>query len=397
MVAVVWQPWSTTKTGVTDRDARMKAEDPIIVDLFCGAGGLSLGAARAGFTVQGGVDVDPQALKAHAKNFPKAAHLLTDVAELTGNSVRSAFGIETDLVSGVIGGPPCQGFSNMGRRNRDDIRNHLFFDFFRLVLEIEPSFFLAENVPGIMHQQNSEIVERAISYVSGKYHVLAPFTVSANAYGAPTTRTRVFFVGYIPDRMCVLTGESFRAPSDVERVFVKDALGGLPLVVDPSWQKESDGWQVVRVPGLGHYSSRLHGQIPDDVGDPVALHRLKTEGKASGTLGTRHSPAIARRYAAMEPGESDPISKSRRLELEGYCPTLRAGTGPELGSFQAVRPIHPTMPRVITPREAARLQGFPDWFTFSPTKWHTFRQIGASVSPIVAEHLMTAIQSSIQQ
>ncbi|MFX7922723.1 DNA cytosine methyltransferase, partial [Acinetobacter baumannii] len=70
-----------------------------------------------------------------------------------------------------------------------------------------------------------------------------------------------------------------------------------------------------------------------------------------------------------------------KLDKLGFCPTLRAGTGPERGSYQAVRPIHPTSPRVITPREASRLQGFPDWFQFHPTKWHSFRQIGNSVSP----------------
>ena len=270
-----------------------------------------------------------------------------------------------------------------------------FLRFFRLVREIKPSFFLVENVPGILQQQNARIVERAISYVSDKYQILDPITVSADAFGAPTTRTRVFFVGYIPDRIGSLTAESFRPPIEAEEVLVKDALLGLPVMVDPSWQREADGWQVAHVPGQGCFSNRLRGHIPDEVGDPVALHRIKIECKVSGNLGTRHSLAIASRYAAMLPGESDPISKSMRLDLKGFCPTLRAGTGPELGSFQAVRPIHPTMPRVITPREAARLQGFPDWFTFAPTKWHSFRQIGGSVSPIVAESLMSAIRLAI--
>ena len=147
----------------------------------------------------------------------------------------------------------------------------------------------------------------------------------------------------------------------------------------------------------GYYSSRLHGHVPDGVGDPIALHRLETECRSSGNLGTRHSRRVSKRYDALKPGQRDSVSKAQRLDPEGFCPTLRAGTGPDLGSYQAVRPIHPTVPRVITPREAARLQGFPDWFTFSPSKWHSFRQIGSSVSPIVAERLLSVVRASVSR
>ena len=173
----------------------MEAPTPIVVDLFCGAGGLSLGAARAGFSVKGGLDVNPQALTAHTKNFPKSSHWLADISELTGHYIKSSLQIEPGVTLGVIGGPPCQGFSSIGRRKQDDVRNHLFFEFFRLVREINPSFFLAENVPGILRPQNAAIVANSLSHVADKYHILEAITVSANAFGAPTTRTRVFFCG----------------------------------------------------------------------------------------------------------------------------------------------------------------------------------------------------------
>jgi len=91
----------------------------------------------------------------------------------------------------------------------------------------------------------------------------------------------------------------------------------------------------------------------------------------------------------------DKVSKFPRLSWDGLCPTLRAGTDSSRGSYQAVRPIHPDKNRVITPREAARLQGFPDWFQFSPTKWHSFRQIGNSVSPFVAEAVLDVIRCKL--
>ena len=117
--------------------------------------------------------------------------------------------------------------------------------------------------------------------------------------------------------------------------------------------------------------------------------------KFQASWGTAHSLEVAKRYAKTKCGKYDSISKSYRLDPDGFCPTLRAGTGPDQGSFQAVRPIHPTEARVITPREAARLQGFPDWFQFSPTKWHSFRQIGNSVSPILAERILSVIAKSL--
>jgi len=374
----------------------LKSQNPLVIDLFCGAGGLSLGAARTGFDVRGAVDTDVQAMEAHEANFRNTKHLPEDVTQLTGKTIESAIELgKSERLSGVIGGPPCQGFSYIGRRNKHDRRNGLFVEFFRIVAETKPIFFLAENVPGIMRPENATFRETAISLVEQEYSVLPPLTVPANRYGAPTNRTRIFFFGYRSDDLAALTVESFNPPKDAEDVRVKDALEGLSADVDPLWQNESDGWRFSECRGTGYFAQRLHGQVPDGVGYPLALHRLKNEGRCSGNLGTRHSPKVAMRYAALRPGQRDYVSKSQRLDPDGFCPTLRAGTGPDLGSYQAVRPIHPTEPRVITPREAARLQGFPDWFTFSPSKWHSFRQIGSSVSPIVAERLMSVIHATL--
>ncbi len=139
----------------------------------------------------------------------------------------------------------------------------------------------------------------------------------------------------------------------------------------------------------------MHGNVPKGVGNAIALTRLKEENRVSGCLGTVHSENVANRYSNVEPGKRDSISKSYRLDSSRFCPTIRAGTGSDHGRFQAVRPLHPTENRVITPREAARLQGFPDWFQFSPPKWHSFRQIGNSVSPILAEQILSVFYGAL--
>ena len=111
---------------------------------------------------------------------------------------------------------------------------------------------------------------------------------------------------------------------------------------------------------------------------------------------TDHTETVANRYRDLKYGEQDRISKSYKLNPNSFCPTLRAGTGPDKGSFQAVRPIHYIEARVINPREAARLQGFPDWFELPETIWHSFRQIGNSVSPIAAEAILRVVFDRLQ-
>ena len=384
---------SRRKSGLAELP--LKNIGPVVIDLFCGIGGLSLGAARAGFEVGGAVDLDPHAVLAHSKNFRATNHIQADVSDLTGRELLETLELRGREITGIIGGPPCQGFSHIGRQDQNDARNGLFSEFFRIVNEVRPAFFVAENVPGIMSPSFTDLRDSALASVTGTYQVLPPLWLSANDYGAPTVRNRVFFVGYRPDAMEAITVGSLSPPPHVETVRVKDALDGLPVEVDPSWQRESDGWRRSVHQGRGYYFSRLDGCLPPGVGDPVAVSRLRTEGLASGTLGTVHSSSVAARYAALRPGERDPISKSQRLHPDGFCPTLRAGTGSDKGSYQAVRPIHPIAPRVITPREAGRLQGFPDWFMFPPSKWHSFRGIGSSVSPIIAERLMSAIYKQV--
>ncbi len=366
-----------------------------IVDLFSGSGGLSLGAARAGFLVRGAVELDPEAMGVHERNFLNTIHWKIDVSKLTGRSLRSSLDLRNGDLAGIIGGPPCQGFSCIGRKDKEDARNELFVEFFRIVAEAFPKFFLAENVPGIMSKNYSAVRNKAFSYVEDKYIILPPIMAAANDYGAPTLRRRILFLGYQPGEMEPLLTEDFKPPANVDEVRVRDALRGLPTRIDPNWQKEEQGWRAVRVYGIGYYAARLHGHVPTGTGDPVSLERLKKEGRASGSLGTVHSRRVAERYARIEPGRRDPVSKSHRLDPDGFCPTLRAGTGRDRGRFQAVRPLHPTENRVITPREAARLQGFPDWFQFSPSKWHSFRQIGSSVSPILAERVLAVIRKAL--
>ncbi|MFA5762737.1 MAG: DNA cytosine methyltransferase [Bacilli bacterium] len=366
-----------------------------IIDLFSGVGGLSLGAARAGFNVVCAVDSDDEAIAAHAQNFPLAIHVNADISKTNWNQISSVASIQDGQLAGIVGGPPCQGFSCIGNNNYKDPRNKLFVDFFRIVAEAMPAFYIAENVPGILKSSNKSIIERALKQIPNVYTQLDPITLCARDYGAPTTRTRVFFIGYNRSKMKEIQSSDIQPPADVEIVRVREALRALPSKINPEWQSEEQGWRVVRFKGNGHFSSRVQGYIPKGVGNARAIDRLATEGRVSGCLGTIHTEDVLKRFSKVRPGGKDPISRCYRLKEDGFCPTIRAGTGFDRGRHQAIRPLHPRENRVITPREAARLQGFPDWFVFSPTKWHSFRQIGSSVSPLLAEHILKVMRAAL--
>lgn len=376
-----------------------------VIDLFAGAGGLSLGAARAGFNVSAAVEIDTHAMESHRINFPNTVHIQRDIMTLNGKELLRLAGIEQQELVGVIGGPPCQGFSSIGHGDVDDTRNKLFIKFFELIEELQPPFFLAENVPGIMNPKYDNIRNEAFRHVTD-YNILEPICIRANEYGAPTIRTRYFFVGYLLNgRIGQITANDIikmQVCSD-KRTNVRKALEGLPSDIRYRGKNSSGLKKLTQNysnADVAHEQSdffyqRVTSMIPNNVGNQEYIKTYQTRHIVNGFYPTKHADNVRARYAQLAFGQQDRISKSTRLDPDGYCPTLRAGTGPEKGSYQAVRPIHYERARVITPREAARLQGFPDWYKLPDTIWHGFRQIGNSVSPIVAEQILSAIYQKL--
>lgn len=371
----------------------MMQGQPTIVDLFCGCGGFGLGAELAGFKVLAAVDVDPNLQSAYRLNFPNVKAELADISLLTKEFWRDTIG-ETKP-DGVIGGPPCQGFSRIGLRQPEDPRNNLVMHFFKQVNILQPKFFVMENVEGILDAQNKPILELAIASVDKRYTVVGPFKVNALDCGAATSRKRVVVVGY--DRKCMsLPNLSALLNPDVKPISVKEAISDLPSPYSIGDPLVVGGFKWVKVLNeeISEYASKLRCAPLNGLGSSISVEML-ANGYVSGVLGTKHTPAVIERFTATLPGKIEAVSRYPRLSWDGYCPTLRAGTGSDKGSFQAMRPIHPLESRVITVREAARLQGFPDWFLFHPTIWHSFRMIGNSVSPVMSKYLLSIFSESL--
>ncbi|OTG83516.1 DNA (cytosine-5-)-methyltransferase [Acinetobacter sp. ANC 5054] len=365
---------------------------PTLVDLFCGCGGFGLGGELAGFHSVAAIDIDPTLQSAYKNNFPNTKVINTDLTKI--NDVDWKEITNNIEIDGVIGGPPCQGYSRMGAGDINDPRRKLLDEFFRHVNILLPKFFVMENVEGLMDRNNRPQLDKAISIVDKRYKILDPIIIDASKCGAPTTRKRVIVIGYDPKRMKTLSKEDFvfNEPTTT----VADAISDLSSPILQSKDSNDFGFSPYRFNNnLSKYALIMREQPPKGLGTNEAKLELKFHN-TSGYFETIHNGKVKERYKSIIPGKTDPISRSKKLAWDGLCPTLRAGTGSDKGSHQAVRPLHPEEGRVITVREAARLQGFPDWFTFHPTKWHSFRMIGNSVSPIVSNKILTIIYANLE-
>lgn len=351
------------------------------VDLFCGTGGFSRGAHEAGFKVVTAYDNDPNLTYSYTTNFPDTKLLLRDISALTGQQVIEDAGGPIDL---IFGGPPCQGFSMIGRRDAADPRRTLLGKFFEIVRDARPTAFVMENVEGLLMGSARDELLQAIRLLPD-YVVSEPTVLDAADFGAATKRRRAFVVGF---SSAETNGKAEKFNFDTlsrfkkEAATVADAISDLQLLVQEGLENDgTDVWRLATNVQSSRYAQSLHA--PDR--------------KLTGNKRTKHTAAVIERFSAIKQGGFDPVGKYPRLNWQGQCPTLRAGTGADKGSHQAIRPIHPTEHRVITVREAARLQGFPDNHKFHPTIWHSFRQIGNSVSPVIANAILASISEKLLQ
>lgn len=366
---------------------------PIIIDLFSGCGGFGLGAELAGFHSKIAVDIDPDLQSAYRQNFPNSQAIISDISLMTSESWRFLIG-ETEI-SGVIGGPPCQGFSRIGKNDKKDPRRELMHHFFRTVNIIKPKFFVMENVEGLLDKGNVEGLLDAIETVDSCYTVLKPIIVDASLYGVPTKRKRVMIIGFDSRRMQNITTEDITT-TNIPSVTVKQAIADLPAPVEVIKGAEEFGWARYKSGNISNYAKVMRSPPPKGMGCDLAREMMANK-MVSGVFETVHTDAVRRRFSETPQGKVESISRYPRLNSNGHCPTLRAGTGKDRGNFQAMRPIHPNEPRVITVREAARLQGFPDWFLFHTAKWHSFRMIGNSVCPLLAKEIFQRIKSKLEE
>lgn len=359
---------------------------------------MSLGVEQAGFDVVAAVEMDPVHCAVHKFNFPHCEVICSSVRNVAGAVLSQIADRSGGAVDLVFGGPPCQGFSMMGKRALEDPRNSLVLDFVRLVVETSANWFVLENVRGLTVGKHSrflyEIVEE---FERNGYQVRLPWRVlNAAEFGVPQDRNRLFLIGaknglplpgYPEPTHCrAAVGDGlFRFAATPT---VAEALADLPDADAFDELLESDSVRTL----LGEpsdYAARLRGMIRD--ADDYSYRRRYDAALVTSSMRTVHTEESRRRFLDASPGAVERISRFFKLDPEGISNTLRAGTASDRGAFTSPRPIHPFSPRCVTVREMARLHSFPDWFRFHVTKWHGARQIGNSVPPLLARAVAARI------
>ncbi|WP_432726555.1 DNA cytosine methyltransferase [Variovorax sp. W6] len=377
---------------------------PIGIDLFSGAGGLSLGFEQAGFDVVAAVEIDPIHAAVHEFNFPHCKVIARSVTELTGESIRQSAGLGRNPVDVVFGGAPCQGFSMIGQRALDDSRNLLVKEFVRIVHELDANYFVFENVKGLTIGKHRQFLEELISeFERIGYDVRKDWRVlNACHYGVPQDRQRLFLLGakkglkvpVYPNATTVKPGDSKNAEHLLPSApTCFEALSDLPDAEQFKKLLDTDEVDTKKWGRPSAYAQLMRCEVREGWG--YGYERVWSPTVLTASMRTDHSEISRRRFAETLPGKVEPVSRFFKLPTTGVSNTLRAGTDSARGAFTSPRPIHYKYNRCITVREMARLHGFPDWFRFNETKWHGARQIGNAVPPPLARAVASEVMRAL--
>ncbi len=386
---------------------------PILLDLFCGAGGISHGFHQAGFDVVAGVDFDADSIVTFRLNHPNAIGVVADLTDARPEDLAAAIGVGPGEVDCLAGGPPCQGFSrNRAFRHKDgafvdDPRNHLYWHFFDYVRYFRPRIVVMENVPEILIKANGAFQEAVLDQFHGLGYDVTARVLNAAHYGVPQHRRRAFFLAG-SDRQRVTIPEPTtqlgprpgrRTPTSADYVGRRRDEGTLPLF-ETAMPTGPTVWEAIG-DLYGRYSTALNDTTTYSAspatdyqqamrGDCLRVHnhfrwplserqlkriRLLTEGQ-----GMLHLPDELR----TEDGYG---SAYRRMQKDAQALTITTWMfHPGSGMF-----THPIEDRVVTIREAARLQSFGDRFAFIGKYHSQCRQVGNAVAPLVGSAIAQTV------
>ena len=342
-----------------------------IIDLFCGCGGLSLGFEMAGFESALAVDLWKDAIVTYNHNRKNKVGICEDIHNLTDGYLESLN--KDGEIIGVIGGPPCQGYSTVGTRDINDPRNHLYMQYCRVVEKVRPKFFVLENVKGLTTLMNGMFRDDIYNRFSSLGYTVVYKVINAAHYGVPQNRQRVFFVG--------IRGDEFQFPeaNELDLITCSDALSDLPPLgdFDGDWLEHD----YLFAPQNGYQAMMRSGS------HKILNHQI-----------TKHSDQTKQIISMIPDG-----GKIKDLPRE-YWDIRKYNKAFERMSSQ--RPsntvdtghrnyFHYSENRIPTARENARLQSFPDTFEFIGTRTSQYKQIGNAVPPLLAYAIANAIKQML--
>lgn len=352
-----------------------------VIDLFCGAGGLSYGFEQAGFRVALGIDNDKMALETFKANHKNSQIICGDITQISYQKDIKPL-LDGKKIDVIVGGPPCQGFSLSGPRNFNDPRNKLYLSYIRLVSEIQPKAFVIENVPGLISLFQGKVKDRIIESFRKLGYTVQYQILCAADYGVPQNRKRVFFVGLKKGTNMFAFPKAQLSPNDY--ITCADAIGDLPSLQLPNGRIiYGEEQQKYATPPRSDYQKIMRANstvVRNHIGSiPIEKTRqmiaLVPEGKNYKALPEKYR-GIYKYHEALT-----------RYNSKKPSPTINTGHRSH---------FHYKYNRIPTVRESARLQSFPDDFIFYGNKSQQYRQVGNAVPPmlglIVAKQLLHSLR-----
>lgn len=341
-----------------------------IIDLFCGCGGLSRGFEMAGFDVKVAIDMWDDAVKTYNHNHKKPVAVCEDIHNWSDEYLESL--AKSGEIVGVIGGPPCQGYSTVGTRNVNDPRNHLYLQYCRIVEKVKPDFFVLENVKGLTTLAGGAFCDGIVKRFGELGYQVHYEIKNAVDYGVPQNRYRVFFVG--------TRGKKFVFPKECEEVLTcSDALSDLPRL------NEQDGLD------------EIHEYISEPKNDFQKMMRKNSKQILNHQI-TVHSERTVDIISKIPDGGSIKDLPREFWEVRKYNKAFermsseRPSNTVDTGHRNY---FHYAENRIPTVRENARLQSFPDDFEILGSKTSQYKQVGNAVPPLLAYAIAEAIKEQL--
>lgn len=346
------------------------------IDIFSGAGGLSLGAEMAGIKIDTAIEINKSAAQTFLRNHKRATILQDDIRNLNPQMLHS----DKKPIFVIMGGPPCQGFSmsNTRTRNMENENNFLFLEFVRFVQEIKPAWFVLENVWGLTNINEGRaqtMIEECFRAIDG-YDNITSSVLWASDYGVPQKRNRFFMVG---NRL----GIDFHFPEKhTKKISVEEAIGDLPHLQNGEMLDEAD------------YTINFVDA------SPYAQLMRNGSDKARQNFVSKNNDLVIERYKYIAQGQNwraipDSLMQNyadKKRCHSGIYKRLRADQpSVVISNYRKSMLIHPFEDRGISVREAARLQSFPDTFIFEGPLMHIQQQIGNAVPPLLAKAVFQQI------
>lgn len=341
-----------------------------IIDLFCGCGGLSKGFEKAGFEIKIAIDMWKDAVDTYNFNHDSPVAVCEDIHNWTDEYLEN-MAKDGDVV-GVIGGPPCQGYSTVGTRDVKDPRNHLYLQYCRVVEKVNPDFFVLENVKGLTTLAGGAFRDDIIKRFGDLgYEVHYEIKNAAN-YGVPQNRYRVFFVG--------IKGKKYKFPVEKQDVLTcSDALSDLPRLSKENGMDE------------------IHDYVCEPQNEYQKMMRKKAK-KIKNHQITNHSDQTIDIISKIPDGGSIKDLPREFWEVRKYnkaferMSSARPSNTVDTGHRNY---FHYDQPRIPTVRENARLQSFPDDFEILGSKTSQYKQVGNAVPPLLAYEIAKAIKEQL--